>query len=277
MAQDLQGLRFDVSSPAPLHVVEAPHDEPTMALSRSRWERRIARYMLVTDAFAIGIAVALAHALRYYILPAPGIEILSKPGIALGPGAGIWVGSISVFVAWMIALEVFRTRTPKTLDSGARQYQAIARSTFTLFAWVAIAAFLFKWDTSRGFIAIAVVLGTTFLFLERRAWRTWVLRQRRRGHYLAKVLVIGGVRSAKTMTLRFSDDHGTGFSVVGVWVPDRVAAPNERFQVGDSAIPVMGTESDLGEALAVDAVDTVVVTDTEHLGHDGMRELAWAL
>ena len=52
---------------------------------------------------------------------------------------------------------------------------------------------------------------------------------------------------------------------------------NERFHANDLAVPVLGTESDLGQALDVDAVDTVVVTDTEHLGHDGMRELAWAL
>ena len=104
-----------------------------------------------------------------------------------------------------------------------------------------------------------------------------MLRKRRKGDYLANVLVIGGVRSAKAMTLRFSDDAASGFRVVGVWVPDRVAAPNERFHANDLAVPVMGTESDLGQALDVDAVDTVVVTDTEHLGHDGMRELAWAL
>ncbi len=183
----------------------------------------------------------------------------------------------TVFVGWMIALAVFRTRDPKTLDAGSRQYQSVARATFALFAWIAIVALLAKWDVSRGFIALSFTIGFTLLFLERRFWRTWVLRQRHRGRYLAKVLVIGGVKSAKTMTLRFSSDAGTGFRVVGVWVPDRVAAPNERFHVNDAAVPVLGTESDLGEALEVDAVDTVVVTDTEHLGHDGMRELAWAL
>ena len=94
---------------------------------------------------------------------------------------------------------------------------------------------------------------------------------------MARVLVIGGVGSAKAMTLRFSADAFSGFRVVGVWVPDRVAAPNERFHANDLAVPVLGTESDLGQALDLDAVDTVVVTDTEHLGHDGMRELAWAL
>lgn len=269
MAQDLQGLRFDVSVPPALHVVDAPADLPVKPLTRAHWERKFTRRLLVTDAFVIGIAVAAAHVIRYQVMPPPVIVLENRPGI--------WGVSVAVFLGWMIALSVSRTRDPKTLDAGAKQYQAIARSTFTLFAWVAITALLFKWEVSRGFIAISFAIGITLLFLERRAWRTWILRQRHGGRFLAKVLVIGGVRSAKTMTLRFSSDSGSGFRVVGVWVPDRVAAANERFHVGDAAIPVLGTESDLGEALEVDAVDTVVVTDTEHLGHDGMRELAWAL
>ena len=93
---------------------------------------------------------------------------------------------------------------------------------------------------------MSFALGLTLLFLERKAWRSWVLRQRHQGRYLANVLVIGGVRSAKAMTLRFSANSATGFRVVGVWVPDRVAAPDERFHVENAAVPVMGTESDLG-------------------------------
>jgi exopolysaccharide biosynthesis polyprenyl glycosylphosphotransferase len=270
VAQDLQGLRFDVSSPAPLHVVEAPLEVPTMTVTRTRWERRLGRRVRISDAVVVAIAVAIAHVVRYFVLPVPPEALLVR-------GPSFLDTSITLFAGWMIALAVFRTRDPKVLDSGTSQYQAVARATFTLFAWLAIVALLFKWHPSRGFIAMSFTLGLGLLFLERRAWRTWVLRQRRKGRGLAKVLVIGGVRSAKTMTLRFSADSGSGFRVVGVWVPDRVAAPDERFHVEETAVPVMGTESDLGQALAVDSVDTVVVTDTEHLGHDGMRELAWAL
>ena len=271
MVQDLQGLRLEASeAPPPLHVVEQSDERRPAVLTRARWDRRIGRWILVTDAVAVAIAVAVAHVLRFDVFPVPASAMA-------GAVPGIETVSITVFVGWMIALSALRTRDPKTLDSGPRQYQAVARATFTLFAWLAILTLLFKWDVSRGFIAMSVALGVTLLFLERRAWRSWVLRQRRQGRYLAKVLVIGGVRSAKAMTMRFSSNSGTGFRVVGVWVPDRVAAPNERFHVDDSAVPVMGTECDLGQALAVDAVETVVVTDTEHLGHDGMRELAWAL
>ena len=228
------------------------------------------RRILLTDALVVAVAVAAAHIFRYHVMPVPDIWLDQVE-------PGVWPVSITVFIGWMIALSVFRTRDPKTFDSGSQQYQAVARSTFTLFGWMAITVLLFKWEVSRGFLAVSFAVGTSLLFLERRAWRTWMLRSRRKGKYLSRVLVIGGVRSAKAMTLRFSQDFLSGFRVVGVWVPDRVAAPNERFHANDLAVPVLGTESDLGQALDVDAVDTVVVTDTEHLGHDGMRELAWAL
>ena len=270
MAQDLQGLRFDVSEAPPLHIVDAPGDRPALSISRARWERKASRRILVADTFVVGLAVAVAHVVRYYVIPVP-------EGALDRAWPGVWMVSFTVFVGWMIALAMFRTRDPKTLDSSTGQYQAVARSTFALFAWFAITALLFKWEVSRGFLAISFAVGITLLFVERRAWRTWVLVRRYKGQFLAKVLVIGGVRSAKSMTLRFSADPGSGFRVVGVWVPDRVAARDERFHVEDTAVPVMGTETDLGQALAVDAVDTIVVTDTEHLGHDGMRELAWAL
>ena len=270
MAQDLQGLRFDVSDGPALHVVDPPPERLLHTLSRARWERRVVRRILFTDALVVAFAVAMAHVIRYYVIPVPQVflDLMRPPA---------WSVSFGVFIGWMIALSVFRTRDPKTFDNGSRQYQRVARGTFALFGWVAITALLLKWDLSRGFLAISFAVGTTLLFLERRAWRTWMLHKRRKGQYLSKVLVIGGVRSAKAMTLRFSEDYLSGFRVVGVWVPDRVAAPNERFHANDSAVPVLGTESDLGQALDVDDVDTVVVTDTEHLGHDGMRELAWAL
>jgi hypothetical protein len=239
LAQDLQGLRFDVTETPPLRVVDQPVDRPAAPLTRKRWEHKVGRRILITDLLAVGLAVAVSHAFRYYFIPVPA-EMLARAR------PNVLTVTLTVFIGWMIALAVFRTRDPKTLDAGARQYQAVGRATFAVFALVAIVALLFKWDVSRGFLAASFTIGITLLVLERRVWRAWVLRQRRHGRNLAKVLVIGGVRSAKTMTLRFSSDTGSGFRVVGVWVPDRVAAPNERFHVDDAAVPVLGTESDLG-------------------------------
>ena len=118
--------------------------------------------------------------------------------------------SLLLFLFWMTALSVSRTRGPKILDSGAAQYQAVARASFNVFACVAIVALVFRANPSRVFIGIAGILGLCLLFLSRRLWRAWVLRRRAHGSFLANALVIGGVRSAQDIMRRFISDpvHG---------------------------------------------------------------------
>jgi exopolysaccharide biosynthesis polyprenyl glycosylphosphotransferase len=253
-------------------VLVAPAPTPRSASAHRKWQSRLARWVLATDALALATAISIAHVTRYVILPAPGFVHATHPGLLLT--------SFALFVIWMLALSISRTRGSKILDSGAAQYQAVARASFNVFACIAMAALIFHAIPSRLFIGIAGILGVCLLFLSRRAWRTWVLTRRAHGSFLASALIIGGVRSAQEIMQRFVADPAHGLRVVGVWVPDRVAGRHERVHVGDVDVPVMGTETELAEALAVDVdatVDTVVVTDTEHLGHDGMRELAWAL
>lgn len=261
-------LEVEPTSPlAPVLAMPAPHGE-------SRHRRRLkwlSKGVLLTDGAALIIAISIAHVTRY-VLPAAGDSV---------PGAryNLYVLTLSVglFVAWMVALSLGRTRDSKMLDSGSRQYQSVVRSSFNVFASIAIFCLVFQITPSRIFVGIAGVLGLLLLLLNRRLWRGWLLRRRLKGGFLAKALVIGGVRSAQEMTQRFLAETSHGYQVVGVWVPDRVAGRRERMQLGSTSVPILGTESTLEAALALAAIDTVVVTDTEHLGHDGMRELGWAL
>jgi exopolysaccharide biosynthesis polyprenyl glycosylphosphotransferase len=234
-------------------------------------QRRLAGCVLATDAAVLALAIGGAHLLRYVVLPMPTKLMPNHPYLILT--------SVSLWAGWMAALAVLRTRDPKVLDSGATQYQLVARASFMVFGWLAIVTLVFRLAASRGFLLIAGIGGILLLFAGRRLWRTWVLRQRAHGSFLSNALIIGGVRSAEMMAERFAADTGYGLKVVGVWVPDRVVSRGERFRYGDIDVPVLGAESDLGEAIMVNGeqVNTVVVTDTEHLGHDGMRELAWAL
>jgi len=236
-----------------------------------RGQRRLAYWVRATDAWALAFAIARAHALRYVVLPMP-----SK----LGPEHPYLITvSVLLWVGWIAALSLLRTYDAKILDSGATQYQLVARASFMVFGWLAISTLVFRLAMSRGFLLIAGISGLLLLFATRRAWRGWVMMRRSHGDLMSSALIIGGVRSAEMMAERFAADAGYGMRVMGVWVPDRVVSRGERFRYGDIDVPVLGAESDLGEAILVNGeqVDTVVVTDTEHLGHDGMRELAWAL
>jgi exopolysaccharide biosynthesis polyprenyl glycosylphosphotransferase len=267
MVQELSEMRFDVD-PTSLFYASSAAGPPIESRHRIR-QRRLARLVLASDALVLIVAITVAHLTRYVILPVPAW---------FDPGAWYTMSvSVGLFIFWMVALWVGRSRDPKVLDSGAMQYQTVMRCSFHVFAWIAIATLVLQLRPSRMFICIAGILGLSLLLLSRRAWRTWVLKRRQHGRYLAKALVIGGVRSAQDVTQRFLADPGHGIQVAGVWVPDRVAGRRESMQVGKSSVPIMGTESNLDVALAVEEIDTVVVTDTEHLGHDGMRELAWAL
>jgi exopolysaccharide biosynthesis polyprenyl glycosylphosphotransferase len=248
-----------------------PEEMKTTSSTLRQSQRRLARWVRVTDGAALAVAIGGAHMVRYVMLPMP-----SK----LGPEHPYLIGvSVALFVGWMAALSALHTRDAKMLDAGSAQYQLVARASFLVFGWLAIMTLVLRLLMSRGFLLIAGIAGILLLFATRRAWRAWVMHRRAHGALMSKALIIGGVRSAEMMAERFASDAGYGLGVVGVWVPDRVVSRGERFRYGDIDVPVLGVESHLAEAIMVndEQVDTVVVTDTEHLGHDGMRELAWAL
>ncbi|WP_344329696.1 sugar transferase [Aeromicrobium halocynthiae] len=239
----------------------------TVTGGRRRWQRKLARSMAVTDALSVLVAVSTAFV----------VVILPQAGTVVPPAGDYVLISIGLVAAWLLATSLYRTRDHKLLGAGPAEYQALARATFLVFGWTAIASLVFTWSLSRGFLVIALGLGFALLLLTRKAWRLW-LRSRRSHHRLvARTLVIGGVRSARTMASRFSADPANEFAVVGLWVPDRTAVPGEAIHVEETEIPVQGMETPLPAILDCGGVDTVVVTDTEHLGSDGISELAWEL
>ncbi len=65
--------------------------------------------------------------------------------------------------------------------------------------------------------------------------------------------------------------------VTGVWVPDRQGGLKEWLDVPTRSIPVMGTNRSLTDALTISKANAVIVTDTEHLGQDGLKSLTWEL
>jgi exopolysaccharide biosynthesis polyprenyl glycosylphosphotransferase len=60
-------------------------------------------------------------------------------------------------------------------------------------------------------------------------------------------------------------------------MPGHTGEHGDTITVGGRVIPVLGNERDVVDSLQFCRADTVAVTATEHLGHEGMRDLAWAL
>jgi hypothetical protein len=106
---------------------------------------------MLTDSLMVIAAVSIAHVFRYMVIPGPD-DLVADPFFV--------TVSAALMIAWLTFLALFRTRDPKILDSGYRQYQAIARASFDLFAAVALVS---KVYLARGYIAIAAVLGVGLL------------------------------------------------------------------------------------------------------------------
>lgn len=244
--------------------------EPThSSSSRHRWEGVVTRRLLVSDLVVVAATFAVAHLIRFgFTSETVGLGFMDLRYAFFA----LMLGS-----AWVIALTLADSRDLRVLGSGSDEYQIIARASVLVFGWVAIFSLLLQWDLSRGYLALVFTIGPLTLVVSRKLWRFWLRLKRRGGEFRRHVLVIGGTTSGKAMAEKFERDLSSGFSVTGVWIPDRQVDALQSIMVDHRTVPVFGTELSLNDVVKVARVDVVAVTDTEHLGHAGMRELGWSL
>ncbi|MDR6117557.1 exopolysaccharide biosynthesis polyprenyl glycosylphosphotransferase [Aeromicrobium sp. SORGH_AS981] len=251
--------------------VEPPEDPAidSSATHRAPWHKQVAHRVFLSDTAVLFAVVILGAVLRF----GADAEVTTNGPLSVS----YWTFGATLAVGWSVALQAYRTRDSRVLGDGVEEYRRIVRASVTFFGLVAIASLVFKIDSSRGYLAITFPLGLLGLIVTRRVWRSWLNRQRQRGAMITNALVIGGMRSAEDITRHLGNSPQSGVRVTGVWVPDRATSLCEWLPVPDAFVPVMGTERNLDAALSVAEAEMVIVTDTEHLGHAGLKELTWEL
>lgn len=243
--------------------------QSTPSGDREAWERRHVARLALTDLVVLTLAVLIALITKFGT---------TEEARSTGPhGLSYSQLGALIVVVWWLSLVFFRSRDQRLFGEDAEEYRRVIRATVFTFSLLAIVSLLIKADLSRGYLALAFPLGMIGLLASRKGWRMWLAHQRRRGHGMARVLMIGGERSSTSIAQAFENNRAAGFRVTGVWVPDRHHESAEWLDIANRFVPVLGTERTLNEALALTNANTVVVTDTEHLGHDGLRELMWKL
>ena len=225
--------------------------------------------MVATDAIVLCSTMATSLGLKF------GFEVRD---VSQGP-FGVTYPTFAGFIAvgWLIALAVFDTRDPHVIGDGVLEYQRLVRATVLAFGSLAIASVLFKWSMSRGFLAISFPLGLVGLLASRRLWRIWLARQRRHGKFVSRALVVGGLEAGRRLAHKFNGDPNTGVQVAGIRVVSSTVSLPPAISVRDESILVANSETSVIDAIAESGADTVIVTRSEQIGPDGMRELAWAV
>lgn len=239
------------------------------AVAPPRWAATYVQRLVYTDAAAIVIAVTVAQLVRFG----------STDAVLHSASSELSYTAVSVLLAlgWIVALALFHTRDARVVGTGADEYRRVAHASLALFGSVAIVAFLGNQDLARGYIAVALPAGLTTLGGGRWLWRRWLLRRRMSGHCTSTVLVVGSHRAALAMAKTFESDVAAGYRVVGVCVPGTSRPQGELLNVDGHAVPVLGDQHAVLQALEFTGADTVAVSNTDSLGTDGMRALAWEL
>lgn len=229
------------------------------------WARNYRARLLVTDAVTVLLAVGIAFLVRFGVDQAI-VDLSARE-------AQYVVISLSIMLAWPVALAVFRTRDARVFGAGAAEYKRIVTASATTFGLLAILFVIFNVDVARGYFLLALPIGTAGLLLGRWLWRRWLVRQRRRDQYVSRALVVGNLDDVGYVIRQIQLKAGGAYHVVGAVISD---ADVDTVGTGTRPVPVVGN---LEPALAARVVgaDAVIVAGQAAGGADFIRDLGWSL
>ena len=248
----------------PNDVRDAPRAEQVKPRTDS-WASRYVTRVRWTDALIVTAAVLAAQHIRFGVP-----EDISRAGSMM-----TFIVTPCLIVAWILTLRATQSSDRRIVGDGPTEYNRVLNACFIVFGLLAIVDLAFRLSLARGFIAIALPLGTLGLLISRWAWRKSLHRSRLRRRNLSQVLVVGGPSSAIPLIEHLDKNPGLGFEVVGLCVPP--GSEHRPVTVNGHEIHVYGCFSDARDAVALCAATTVAVTSAEALGHSAMRELSWDL
>lgn len=240
---------------------------PSQVFERATWQRRYAAKLRLTDSLVVCSAVILAQYIRFGMTDSTaGYFNYFVPGF-----------SVVFIVVWLCALSGLHTRSSRIIGAGIEEYRRVVAASFWTFGAIAIVTLMAKLDVVRGYLAVALPVGTLALVLSRLLWRGRVARKRTDGGCQIAVLAIGEIDAVQTLANELTRNPLDGYRIVGVGVPGYGPQRGEQITVNGRSVPIIGGENHALAAIRTCGADTVAIAGTEHFGVKGIRRLIWDL
>jgi exopolysaccharide biosynthesis polyprenyl glycosylphosphotransferase len=238
-----------VASPAPV-TSQAPS-----------WLANYASVLTIVDAIAITVAALIAQRYRF------GDNVATIESVSYSVISGMMAP------AWVLVMFFGRTYEARFLGSGSDEYSRVFNAAIRFTALVAIGAYAFKLPVSRGYVGIALPLGTLLTILGRYASRQVVHRRRRQGHLMHRTVVVGERAPASALVRQLCADATSGFDVVAACVP----GGGETLNVEGQVVPVMGALTQVADVVRSVRADTVAIASSRAISATVLRRLSWEL
>ncbi|BDI21933.1 sugar transferase [Herbiconiux sp. L3-i23] len=236
--------------------------------ARRSWTRAYALRLTLGDAAAVLLAVAGAHVLRFGF----DSEAINSVGMLDGLVQQTQV-SFALAVIWFTALRVFDTRSRRIIGAGSTEYKRVVDASVLTFVVYLVAAYFLQLSVARSYALIVFPLVTVAILANRWLWRQWLIAKRRRGEYSSQVILVGSPAEVRRTARDLMKQTQHGYRVVGV----SLTGANSDTVLSGTDIPVVGSIEQVPGLLAQYGADTVLVTGSEHLSADRVREMSWGL
>ncbi|MEA9999657.1 MULTISPECIES: sugar transferase [unclassified Cryobacterium] len=248
--------------------VGKPASETKVSDDRN-WREAYAARLITTDLLVL-VWVVFGVQIAWFGFDASDVQFR---GSLTDTAISYTVISVVLIASWLVTLGIYGSRGYRVLGTGWQEYRLVAGSTIRLFGLVALVAYLFQIDLARGYILIAFPLGLAVLALSRWMWRQWLSVHRQSGRYSSRVLLVGSEVSAAHLARELSRQPRAGYLVVGACIPSGYVAG----YLPDTEIPVFGNLDKLQAAMTAVEADTVVITSSDELPPERIRQLSWGL
>jgi exopolysaccharide biosynthesis polyprenyl glycosylphosphotransferase len=233
------------------------------------WATSYLRRLVYSDLLVVVCAVFGTQIAWVRVLSA--MEGAPVPASGAQPNATAY--SLAIVAAWMFLLWAFGSRDPRSVGTGLAEYGRVLSASLSTFGGLAIFVYLFDLQLARGYFLIALPAGLTALVLVRGAWRRWLCAQRRDGRFSSGVILVGTAVSVSHIARELARTPAAGYRVMGACVPWEQASSDD---LGEE-IRLVGEFDDLVPALEATGADTVVITSSDELTPQRVRELSWQL
>lgn len=233
-----------------------------------RWRSAYRRRVLVVDALVLAVVVVFAQWI--------GTSLAHRHFASFTTAT---VFSVGIYVGWLIALGYVHSRDLTLVGQEAEEYRLVAAATGWTFAIAAAAEVFLDMPISRIQFGVTFGLGLIGLFVARHLLRADVRRRRKRGKYISRVVALGGLDAARTLSEYFQRSPTAGYQLVGLLMPDAGDMIGQDVEVPGGTVPVLGFDDDSEIEAAVQAAgaDSLAAVYAGDFGPEKVKFLAWRM
>jgi exopolysaccharide biosynthesis polyprenyl glycosylphosphotransferase len=193
--------------------------------------------------------------------------------IPAGPGLGsqLAVAAPVIAAGWVLSIAAAGGYQQRLFGAGTDEYGRVVKASFLTVAVIAIGCFVTKFDLSRGFFVLTLLLGPALLFSGRFVLRQALNRARARGVTARRVVIVGTEAHVDEVTAVLRRESWLGYDVVGALTPREESATTQ------AGVPVLGRADRVAATTEEVHADVVLFAGGAAESAAELRQMAWDL